>query len=192
MSDWRSFYKKVTNPFHAPGALYAGWHHGADFAVANHGAIPAYFNGTCVKNAHSEYLGNYSVFKADGAYIGYAHLLLGTRRNVGEKITPGQTVGLAAGRGDDHGSQWTGPHCHTTRGGQIDSIWNGNTVDPVPRIRFLTGTQPAATKLYTRVRPGEGGLKVAARVGIKFTTLEKLNPGVNMNKLRLAQKLRIR
>jgi murein DD-endopeptidase MepM/ murein hydrolase activator NlpD len=192
MTDWRTFYKKVSNPFHAPSKIYSGWHHGADFPVAAHGVVPAYFSGECVKLGFTPYIGYYAVFHADGAFLSYAHLLVGTRPDVGQHVKPGDRVGLAAGRGDEHGTQWTGPHCHTTRGSDINSIYNGNTVDPVPRIRALTGTAPHPDKLYLRVRPGEGGIKVAARAGITFTKLEALNPGVNMSKLRLAQKLRIR
>jgi murein DD-endopeptidase MepM/ murein hydrolase activator NlpD len=191
--SWQSFYKKTTNPFGTKGPFYGpAGHHGADFAVGSHGAVPAYFNGTLVLNGHSSVLGNYSVYRADGAYLGFAHLLAGTRRDVGSKVTPGQSVGLAAGRKDDHGTAWSGPHCHTTRSAFETGIYDGRTVDPVPRIRYLTGTLPAATKAYTRVRLGEGGIKVAARVGLKFPTLQKLNPGVNMNRLRPAQKLRIK
>lgn len=190
---WKSFYKKSTNPFGVKGPLYSAvGHRGADFAVAAHGVVPAYFSGECVLNGHSSVLGNYTVFKADGAYLGYAHLLIGTRPDVGQEVKPGDRVGLAAGPKDDHGTAWTGPHCHTTRSPVKGGIVSGKVVDPVPRIRILTGTAPAVTKLYTLVRPGEGGIKVAARVGIPYPTLQKLNPGVNMSKLRLLQRLRIR
>lgn len=51
---------------------------------------------------------------------------------------------------------------------------------------------PTPTASTTKVLRNEGGIAVAARVKIPYPTLQKLNPGVNMNHLDVGQTLRIR
>lgn len=192
---WQDFYKRTTNPFGAKGPFYGpAGHHGADFAVGTHGGIPSYFTGTLVMNGHSSVLGNYSVYRRDdGVYAGFAHLLIGTRKNVGDRVRPGTILGKAAGAHDDHGSAWAGAHCHTTVSKYETGIWDGRTYDPVPSINARRvpkpSSRPAAGKKFTTAREGEGFIKIAARVGVSVDTLERLNHGVDGGNLRLGQRV---
>ncbi|KAK1548443.1 hypothetical protein Q3G72_027507 [Acer saccharum] len=108
--SWRDFYRTVTNPYAAPGRFYSGaGHHGVDFAAAPHQSIPTYVKAKCVLNGHSSVLGNYTVLKAGLIYYGWAHLLIGTRPDLGQTLVPGDSVGKASTWGDDHGSAWRSP-----------------------------------------------------------------------------------
>lgn len=136
MLDWRKFYRTVTNPFHAKSALYSGpGHHGVDFAASAHQPIPTYVKAKCVAMGHSSVLGNWVVLKAGLVHYGWAHLVIGTRPDLGDVLQPGDRVGLAAGPQDDHGSAWTGPHCHTTRSLFKTGIYDGRTLNPWPAIK---------------------------------------------------------
>jgi murein DD-endopeptidase MepM/ murein hydrolase activator NlpD len=197
---WKDFYAHITNAYHTAGPFYSGpGHHGVDFAVAAHGAVPSYFTGTCVKNGHSDALGNYSVFKVKaGDYRGYAHLLVGTRQDVGAKVKPGDRIGLAAGHGDDHGSSWTGPHCHTTKSSEVDGIWDGNTVNPTASIaaaRRATTATPSTAAVTVTVKSGDTLGKIASAHGTtvaKILALPQSPKITNPNIIKVGQRIRVK
>jgi hypothetical protein len=136
MLDWRKFYAHVTNPFGTKGPFYGpAGHHGTDFAAAPHQAIPTFIKAKCVLNGRSKVLGDYTVLKAGVTYYGWAHLLQGTRPDVGDVLQPGMAVGKAAGANDYHGSAWSGSHCHTTRSLFLTGIFDGRTLNPWTAIK---------------------------------------------------------
>lgn len=135
MTNWRDFYRTVTNPYGAAGRFYTGGHHGTDFAAAPGQPIPTYVKARCVLNGHSSVLGNYTVLRAGLVFYAWAHLIIGTRPDLGQLLQPGDSVGNAAGPGDDHGSAWSGAHCHTTRSLFKTGIYDGRTLNPWPAIK---------------------------------------------------------
>jgi murein DD-endopeptidase MepM/ murein hydrolase activator NlpD len=186
MVDFRKFYARVTNPYHAVATIYSGKiHHGVDYAAGSHAEVPSYFNGTCVLNGHSSFLGNYTVLRrSDGKYVGYAHCLVGTRPDVGAKVKPGDTIYRAAGPNDDHGSQWTGPHCHTTLSAFVTGIYDGRTLDPTPGIRAAiakVSAKPAAAakQVKVTVKARDTLTKIAARAKTTVKAVMALNPSIH-------------
>lgn len=62
----------------------------------------------------------------------------------------------------------------------------GNTVTPPQN------TQPVATKQYYAVRSGDTFGKIAQRHRMSISQLRKLNPGINIDRLSIGQKIRIK
>jgi LysM repeat protein len=72
------------------------------------------------------------------------------------------------------------------------------------RLQLLTGaggtsltqtqqqTPPAPVKKYYNVKSGDTFSKIAQRHGLSQAQLSKLNPGVNINKLTVGQRLRVK
>lgn len=112
-------------------------HRGADYRRSAGQKIVAYETCTVVdSDLYSKYLGYSLVARRarDGKYIGWAHILKGTRPLNGVVLQPGDSVGIVAGFSDDHGSSWSGPHIHTTEGATADHIYVGQNSDPAPDI----------------------------------------------------------
>jgi len=112
-------------------------HRGADYRRAAGKTIVAYETCTVVNSDfYSKILGYSLVAKRhrDGKYIGWAHLVKGTRPGNGTVLNPGNSCGIVAGYGDDHGSAWSGPHIHTTEGSTENHIYSGQNTDPAPDI----------------------------------------------------------
>jgi hypothetical protein len=112
-------------------------HRGADYRRSAGQTVVAYEKCTVINSdLHSSYLGYSLVAQRarDGKYIGWAHLLKGTRPGNGTVLEAGDKVGLVAGFNDDHGSSWSGPHIHTTEGTTADHIYQGQNSDPAPDI----------------------------------------------------------
>ena len=53
-------------------------------------------------------------------------------------------------------------------------------------------TQPAAVKKYYSVKAGDTFSKISQRHGLTQAQLSKLNPGVNINRLTVGQRLRVK
>lgn len=132
-------YATLTDPFNSTIGR-ASPHRGADYRRGAGQVVVAYEE--CIvtnSNIYSSFLG-YCVTATrvrDGRAIGWAHLILGTRPNDGDRLYPGDQVGLAAGWGDNPGSSWSGPHIHTTEddGNDWEHIWAGQNSDPAPDIQ---------------------------------------------------------
>lgn len=141
ITNWRDFYTAarrgnlfgIRGPFYGPQG-----HRGLDFAAAPHEPIPSFVEAKCVYNGHSSVLGNYTVLRRGLVFYGWAHLLIGTRPDVGATVSIGESIGKAATLGDDHGSAWSGAHCHTTRGLTLLHIVSGRVLDPWPTIKKAT------------------------------------------------------
>ncbi len=144
---WQDAY---SNPGTAFGVIDAAHpspgHRGADYVVDTHELVPAYerIEITAVPPVPHPALG-YTVTgrNADGTYSGWAHLLVGSRPNVGDILEPGGQIGLVAGRADVHGIAWTGPHIHTTRSdSSAAAAGYGPLYDPAPFIAAAIGSEP--------------------------------------------------
>lgn len=138
MTTWRDFYAPARqgNRFGIKGPFYGRQgHRGQDYRAAVHESIPSYVRARCVLNGHSSVLGNYTVLRSGLMFYGWAHLLIGTRPDVGAIVQQGDSVGRAAGPGDDHGSAWSGAHCHTTRGLTLMHIVYGVVLNPLVAVR---------------------------------------------------------
>lgn len=140
MTTWRQFYAPARqgNAFGIKGPFYGPQgHRGQDYRAAVHESIPNYVpkGARCVLNGHSSVLGNYTVLRRGLMFYGWAHLLIGSRPDVGAIVPQGGSVGKAAGPQDDHGSAWSGAHCHTTRGLTLMHIVYGAVLNPVTAIK---------------------------------------------------------
>lgn len=140
-------YATLVDPFGSVNEAHKTPHRGSDYRRAAGQVIVAYEECTVVvSDKYSSILGFYLVAKRkrDGKYIGWAHILKGTRPNNGDVLKAGDKVGLVAGFNDDHGSAWTGPHIHTTEGDTVEAITNGVVSNPAPDIAAaVKGIDPA-------------------------------------------------
>lgn len=134
----RECYKTVTTVFGAGGTMYTGGHRGADYRSYDGEAIIAWDDMVIESIDYGTGLGPSLGVRClnAGGYAGWAHVK-GIQGGVGTRIPYGGTLAFTAGWGDAHGTLWTGPHIHTTRG--FESAYNCSVgirplVDPVPAI----------------------------------------------------------
>lgn len=103
-------------------------HYGTDYRAPTGTPLRAVTTGTVVKSAAGDpFAGNYvRVDVGDGVWVGYSHL---SRRDVkvGDKVTTGQTIGLAGATG-----AVTAAHLH------FEVCVYGTKVDPVPYLAART------------------------------------------------------
>ncbi|MFE1753979.1 M23 family metallopeptidase [Streptomyces anandii] len=118
----------VSTAYKAGGSLWSsGSHTGIDFHAASGTAVHAVGIGTVVQTGWGGAYGNQIVIKmADGTYTQYGHLSsIGV--SVGQKVTPGQQIGLSGATGNV-----TGPHLHFEARTSPDY---GSDIDPVAYLR---------------------------------------------------------
>jgi hypothetical protein len=132
-----AFYGSLGPRFGVPGPYYGiQGHRGQDFPNAAGTPVPAWEGGKVVLIQYSPFLGTVVVLELnDGKYAGYAHLKAGPPVKMFQVIPAGGTVGVVAGKGDNPGSSWGGPHLHTTLGGTVLAVFAGAVSDPLPRIQ---------------------------------------------------------
>src|SRR5205085_143694 len=90
-------YKTLVDPFGSVNAAHPNPHRGADYKATAGSTVVAYEECTVINSSkYSSVLGFYLVAKRkrDGKYIGWAHLVKGTRPNDGDVLKPGDKVGL--------------------------------------------------------------------------------------------------
>ena len=108
-------YATITSPFGATGEMWGSGHGGTDYARNTGEPVYAYESGTIGYTGTSGWGGGLVGMALDGGdYAGWAHLdpIWVTP---GQRVEQGTIIGLVAGYGQNHGTQWTGPHIHTTR-----------------------------------------------------------------------------
>ncbi|MGW2640409.1 M23 family metallopeptidase [Streptomyces sp. NPDC001348] len=118
----------VSTGYQASSSLWSsGSHTGIDFHAASGTAVHAVGSGTVVSTGWGGAYGNQIVIKmADGMYTQYGHLSsIGV--SVGQKVTPGQQIGLSGSTGNT-----TGPHLHFEARTGPDY---GSDVDPIAYLR---------------------------------------------------------
>lgn len=118
----------VSTGYQASSSLWSsGSHTGIDFHAASGTAVHAVGSGTVVSTGWGGAYGNEIVIKmADGMYTQYGHLSsIGV--SVGQKVTPGQQIGLSGSTGNT-----TGPHLHFEARTGPDY---GSDVDPIAYLR---------------------------------------------------------
>ncbi|MFD4599888.1 M23 family metallopeptidase [Streptomyces sp. NPDC058464] len=118
----------VSTGYKTGGSLWSsGSHTGIDFHAASGTVVHAVGTGTVVSTGWGGAYGNEIVIKmADGMYTQYGHLSsIGV--SVGQKVTPGQQIGLSGSTGNT-----TGPHLHFEARTTPDY---GSDVDPVAYLR---------------------------------------------------------
>lgn len=144
-------YATLVDPFGSVNADHPTPHRGADYRRSAGQTVVAYEECTVIdSDLKSSVLGFCLVAqrKRDGKFIGWAHLLQGTRPGNGAVLQAGDKVGLVAGFNDYHGTAWSGPHIHTTEGSTAGHIYSGQNTDPAPDI--------AAARAGTAAGPGNG------------------------------------
>lgn len=103
------------------------------FDVNRHGSttpVPSIVEGVVVRSERQTGLGNVVVVRrANGTYIGYAHL---NERLVGVGASVGQ--GTIIGTLGNTGTLTTGPHTHVTASKVSDNPSSGGVIDPLPYI----------------------------------------------------------
>ncbi|WP_089104304.1 M23 family metallopeptidase [Streptomyces hyaluromycini] len=118
----------VSTGYKTGGSLWSsGAHTGIDFHAASGTVVHAVGTGTVVSTGWGGAYGNEIVIKmADGMYTQYGHLSsIGV--SVGQKVTPGQQIGLSGATGNT-----TGPHLHFEARTTPDY---GSDIDPVAYLR---------------------------------------------------------
>ncbi|MFE1193358.1 M23 family metallopeptidase [Streptomyces olivaceoviridis] len=118
----------VSTAYQASSSLWSsGAHTGIDFHAASGTAVHAVGSGTVVSAGWGGAYGNQVVIRmADGMYTQYGHLSsIGVA--VGQKVVPGQQIGLSGATGNV-----TGPHLHF----EVRTTPEyGSDVDPVAYLR---------------------------------------------------------
>lgn len=107
------------------------------------------------------------------------------------KVQSGETLGLIASRYGMSVSELqrlNGLNSTKIYVGQRLKVKAGTGTQPATN----TNTTPAATKSYYTVRSGDTFGGIAQRHRLSQTQLRKLNPGININRLNIGQKIRIR
>ncbi|ATB33619.1 GH25 family lysozyme [Melittangium boletus] len=154
--QWRNRFG-VTGPYYGPLG-----HRGLDIAASAGQAIPALRSGTVRRVQYSSVVGHtIAIESAPGDFSGYDHVIR-TRVSVGDFVQQGDIIAYAAGPGDDHGSAWSGPHLHLTRGSTDRCAFGENVSDPAPLIRSVLGTGSGGG---TAPGGGSGGIQVSVEEG---------------------------
>ncbi|MGW1983698.1 M23 family metallopeptidase [Streptomyces collinus] len=118
----------VSTGYQASSSLWSsGSHTGIDFHAASGTSVHAVGSGTVVSTGWGGAYGNQIVIRmADGMYTQYGHLSsIGV--SVGQKVVPGQQIGLSGATGNV-----TGPHLHFEARTTPEY---GSDVDPVAYLR---------------------------------------------------------
>ncbi|MEU6590389.1 M23 family metallopeptidase [Streptomyces sp. NPDC046881] len=118
----------VSTGYQASSSLWSsGSHTGIDFHAASGTAVHAVGSGTVVSTGWGGAYGNQIVIRmADGMYTQYGHLSsIGV--TVGQKVAPGQQIGLSGATGNV-----TGPHLHFEA---RTSPEYGSDIDPIAYLR---------------------------------------------------------
>ncbi|MEU1012001.1 M23 family metallopeptidase [Streptomyces sp. NPDC088810] len=118
----------VSTGYQASSSLWSsGSHTGIDFHAASGTAVHAVGSGTVVSTGWGGAYGNQIVIRmADGMYTQYGHLSsIGV--TVGQKVVPGQQIGLSGATGNV-----TGPHLHFEARTTPEY---GSDVDPIAYLR---------------------------------------------------------
>ncbi|MFI8895134.1 M23 family metallopeptidase [Streptomyces paradoxus] len=118
----------VSTSYKASSGLWSsGSHTGVDFHAASGTSVHAVGTGTVVEAGWGGSYGNQVVIKMnDGTYTQYGHLS-STGVSVGQRVTPGQQIGLSGATGNV-----TGPHLHFEA---RTSPEYGSDIDPVAYLR---------------------------------------------------------
>ncbi|KFA88421.1 GH25 family lysozyme [Archangium violaceum] len=155
-SRWTSRFG-VTGPYYGPAG-----HRGLDIAASAGTGIPALRSGYVRRVQYSSVVGHtIAVESAPGDYSGYAHVIR-TRVSVGAYVQQGEIIAYVAGYGDDHGSAWSGPHLHMTRGSTDRCAFGEYVSDPAPLIRNILGTGSGGG---TGTGGGSGGIQISIEDG---------------------------
>jgi murein DD-endopeptidase MepM/ murein hydrolase activator NlpD len=118
----------VSTGYRTGGSLWSsGSHTGIDFHAMSGTTVHAVGTGTVVQTGWGGAYGNQIVIRmADGMYTQYGHLS-STDVSVGQKVTPGQQIGLSGATGNA-----TGPHLHFEARTTPEY---GSDIDPVAYLR---------------------------------------------------------
>lgn len=118
----------VSTGYKTGGAIWSsGSHTGIDFHAASGTTVHAVGSGTVVEAGWGGAYGNNVVIKMnDGSYTQYGHLSsIGV--SVGQRVTPGQQIGLSGSTGNT-----TGPHLHFEA---RTSAEYGSDINPLAYLR---------------------------------------------------------
>ncbi|MET0402038.1 MAG: GH25 family lysozyme [Cystobacter sp.] len=164
-SNVQSFYAEARwrNRFGVSGPDYGPLgHRGLDIGASAGQAIPALRSGVVRLIQYSSIVGHtIAVESAPGDFSGYDHVIR-TRVAVGDVVQQGDIIAYAAGPGDAHGSAWSGPHLHLTRGTTSRCVFGESVSDPAPLVRNVLGTGSGGG---TSSGGGSGGIQISAEEG---------------------------
>ena len=164
-SNVQAFYaeSRWTNRFGVTGPYYGpAGHRGLDIAASAGTGIPALRSGYVRRVQYSSVVGHtIAIESAPGDFSGYDHVIR-TRVAVGDYVQQGDIIAYVAGYGDDHGSAWSGPHLHMTRGTTDRCVFGEYVSDPAPLIRNILGTGSGGG---TGTGGGSGGIQISIEDG---------------------------
>ncbi|MFE4588924.1 M23 family metallopeptidase [Streptomyces laurentii] len=118
----------VSTGYQTGGALWSSGHHsGIDFHAAYGTKVVSVSSGTVVEAGWGGAYGNNIVIRMnDGTYTQYGHLSA-LRVYVGQKVTPGELIGISGSSGNS-----TGPHLHFEARASAEY---GSDINPVAYLR---------------------------------------------------------
>lgn len=172
-------YATIKSPFGATGEMWGSGHGGTDYARNTGEPVYAYESGTIGYTGTSGWGGGLVGMALDGGdYAGWAHLdpIWVTP---GQHVEQGTVIGLVAGYGQNHGTQWTGPHIHTTRS-RVSSVAAATgqrpLINPAPGIAAAltqTGSDDMSQKAEQQIEAVYAALFGPANLGVEKTTWKR-------------------
>ena len=171
-------YATITSPFGATGEMWGSGHGGTDYARNAGEPVYAYESGTIGYTGTSGWGGGLVGMALDGGdYAGWAHLdpIWVTP---GQHVEQGTIIGLVAGYGQNHGTQWTGPHIHTTRSrlsAKAAATGARPLIDPAPGIAaaLQTSGDEMSQKAEQQIEAVYAALFGPANLGVEKTTWKR-------------------
>lgn len=168
-------YATITSPFGATGEMWGNGHGGTDYARAAGEPVYVYAVGTIRYTGNSGWGGGLVGMDLDaGDHAGWAHLDP-IWVAPGQRVKPGDILGLVAGHGQNHGTQWTGPHIHTTRSTRsavAAATGARPLIDPAPGIAVAIGQgeEEMSQKAEQQIEAVYAALFGPANLGVPKTT----------------------
>ena len=168
-------YARVSSPFGASGEMWQTGHGGADYAADAGDPVMVYAPGVIRYTGSSGWGGGLVGMDLDsGEFAGWAHIdpIWGVP---GQRVKPGDIIGLVAGFDGNHGYQWTGPHIHTTRSrlsAKAAATGVRPLIDPAPGIAaaLQTSGDEMSQKAEQQIEAVYAALFGPANLGVPKTT----------------------
>jgi len=151
---------RTTYAYGVPDPLYRkGYHRGLDKGADAGDVIQWLSSGIVTQITRNNNIGTWvettNELGVGGKFIGYGHTRAPEGLEVGDRVVAGADGPIVQGRGDDHGTDWGGPHVHIWTGnvsGDMGNAW-GDDQDPTPlfSVRLASAgssSRPIATTIY--------------------------------------------
>ncbi|SEU04063.1 LysM domain-containing protein [Salinibacillus kushneri] len=182
---WPTDTKRITSHFRKSRKD----HHGTDIAKPGYHEVYATADGKVTRSYRSSSYGECIMIehKINGQTYEsvYAHMRTSSRKvSAGDKVNKGQVIGVMGNTGDS-----TGQHLHFEL---HKGKWNINKSDAVDPLDYLEkDLTPEPEGSTYEIRKGDTFWDLEKRFDLEHGTLQKLNPGVDPNALKIGQEIKI-